>query len=436
MDEETKKKEYRAIISALGGGAVPRVGLSYIAVGREFEIDALLYDVDYIAEGGGACRFVVGNYGSGKTFLIETIKEYAIGKGFVAAEVDLSPERCLVGSGNKKRGLATYRELISNLSCSKKPSGGGLTSVLEKWIQKMFSDAAHGYHDYSAKYPNFENYVEFYVHQKISELADMNQGSAFMNALMLYWEGYRFPEQPEANQKKQGALRWLRGEISTSAEARKTIHTDVTVNDENWFEIIKLWGIFCHIAGFKGFYIMIDELAYIANSLSSSMRHRNYEKILSIYNDIIQGKAAYLGLVFSATPKAIYDKSRGLYSYEAMKSRLNTGNYSGHFISLASPVIKIQPLTKEENYVLLEKLADIHSSIYQYNSRITSEDLLSFIKYAYMKRESVAITPRTMIRDFIQILDIVRDNPNEEMSSILVAYKFAADDQADFDDFS
>lgn len=433
MEDVLKQKQYRAILSALGGGTVPREGLSHIAVGRAFEIDALLNDVDFIADGGCACRFIVGAYGSGKTFLVETIKEYTIGRGFLAAEVDLSPERCLVGTAAKKRGLATYREIVSNLSCSTKPTGGAVQSVLEQWIQNMFTEAAQSYQPYVSRYPNFENYVEHVVDQKLLEIEEMNYGDAFAEALRLFWEGSRTSDRHEASQKKRDAIRWLKGDISTSAEARKKIHTDVTVNDDNWFEIIKLWSTFSHIAGYKGLYLLIDELAYIANSLSSNTRQRNYEKILSIYNDLVQGRAMHLGVVFSATPKAIYDKSKGLYSYEAMKSRLNTGNYSGHFRNLASPIIKIQPLSKEENYILLEKIEEIHADLYRYKARITEEDLLSFIKYAYMKRETIAITPRTMIRDFIQILDIVRENPNEEMSNILLAYKFAADDQADFD---
>lgn len=125
------KRIAQIVLNSLKGGVVPRIGLPYITVGRKAEIEALLHDVDVIQEGGASFRFIVGRYGSGKSFLLQTIRNYVMDKKFVVVDGDLSPERRLQGS--KGQGLATYRELIQNLSTKTRPEGGALTLILDQF---------------------------------------------------------------------------------------------------------------------------------------------------------------------------------------------------------------------------------------------------------------------------------------------------------------
>ena len=130
----------QTLINALKGGVVPRVGLPYITVGRRREIEALLSDVDMIAEGGASFRFIMGRYGSGKSFLLQTLRSYVMAKNFVVVDADLSPERRL--QGTRGQGLATYRELIRNMATKTTPEGGALTLILDRWISRVQQETA------------------------------------------------------------------------------------------------------------------------------------------------------------------------------------------------------------------------------------------------------------------------------------------------------
>ena len=140
METAVPKRMAATIINALKGGVVPRVGLEYITVGRAEEIDAILRDIELIEAGGATFRFIVGKYGSGKSFLLQTIRNYATGRGFAVMDADLSPERRFAGT--KGQGLATYKELVRNLSVKAKPDGGALPLILEKWISGIKAQTA------------------------------------------------------------------------------------------------------------------------------------------------------------------------------------------------------------------------------------------------------------------------------------------------------
>ena len=429
-NDRIPKKTYRNILNSLGGGTVPREGLGYIAVGREKEIDSLLKDLEIIEDGGSTFRFVVGDYGSGKTFLLQTIKEYCVKSNYIVAEADLSPDRALIGNSVKKKGLATYREIMSNISNKANQSGRALSKVLDSWVSNLFVRAATQMSQGFNTNNNIEDNIAILIQQDCLELQALPYGFEFTQVLRAFWKASRASNVDEKIAGQEAALRWFRGEIKTNLESKKLLGVSAIVQDDNWFDFIALWSKFFHFAGYKGFIVMIDELAYICNASSSVTRQNNYEKILMMYNASLQGKSEYLGIIMGGIPKSIYDKKKGIFSYEAMRSRLSTGSYQDpNIINMMTPIIKIQPLTKEEMYVLLEKLAEIHASVYDYKKNISDEEMVDFIKIAYMKRETMYITPRTMIRDFIQILDVKKQNPKKDVRDILTAYKFAIDEE-------
>ena len=435
MEKHIPKKTYRTIMNSLGGGTVPKEGLGYITVGRAQEIDSLLRDTEVIQDGGATFRFVVGDYGSGKTFLLQTIKEYCVKNDFIVAEVDLSPDRSLIGNATKKKGLATYRELMANVSNKANQSGRALSKVIESWVNKMFERAAIQLMQNPSGETNIEYIAERLMLQDCAKLQSMAYGFEFSEALKLFWKASRTADMNEKLVKQESILRWFRGEFKTNQEAKKALEINATVQDENWFDYIILWAHFFVFAGYKGFIVLIDEMVNIYKAASKVTRQNNYEKMLMMYNSCLQGKAEYLGIIMSGVPMSIYDKKRGVFSYEAMRSRLSTGIYQeSRIINMMTPIIKVLPLTKEEMYVLVEKLSDIHSQLYGYKKIITEDEMLDFVKLAYLKRETSFITPRTMIRDFIQILDVKRQNSDKDIRDILSAYKFAVDEEQAYDD--
>ena len=434
MDEHKKvpKRIAQTVLNSLKGGVVPRIGLPYITVGRKNEIEALLHDVDIIAEGGASFRFIVGRYGSGKSFLLQTIRNYVMDRGFIVADADLSPERRL--QGTKGQGLATYRELISNLSTKTKPEGGALTLILDRWISAVQNEAIQETR-LSPDDPALAAAADRKIYAVTASVSELVHGFEFGRLLSSYYSAYRNGDDGT----KAKVVRWFRGEYTTKTEAREALGVNIIITDDDWYDYLKLFAAFFRLAGYTGMFIMIDELVNIYKIPNSITRQYNYEKMLTMYNDTLQGRAKYLGILMGSTPQAMEDRRRGIYSYEALRSRLAEGRFSRPGArDLLAPVIRLEPLTAEEMLVLCEKLAEMHAGLYGYSRSVTTEDLVSFIKIEYGRiGADQNITPREVIRDFIELLDLLYQNPKMNIAELLSSDEFsnakseAVSDEAD-----
>ena len=412
------KRIAQTLISSLKGGVVPRVGLPYITVGRKREIDALLHDVDMIADGGASFRFIVGRYGSGKSFLLQTIRNYVMAKNFVVVDADLSPERRLQGTHGQ--GLATYKELIRNMSTKTKPEGGALTLILDRWISQV-QQAVLEESGLALQDAQLSELVEKKIAAAVFSLNEMVHGFDFARLLTLYYEAYINGD----DLLKAKVVKWFRGEYNTKTEARQELGVNIIITDDDWYEYLKLFAFFLKQAGYAGLLILIDELVNIYKIPNAITRQYNYEKILTMYNDAMQGKAHYLGMILCGTPQCMEDPRRGVYSYEALRSRLAEGHFSGEYQDLLSPVIRLQPLTYEELLILTEKLADIHATLYEYPQILTQQDMVDFIQIEFGRiGADTHITPREVIRDFIEVLDIIYQNPQLSVRELLGSDSF------------
>lgn len=413
------KRITSTIINALKGGVVPRVGLEYITVGREREISALLHDIDIIADGGAAFRFIVGKYGSGKSFLLQTIRNYAAERGFVVVDADLSPERRFTGS--KGQGLATYKELVKNMSTKTKPDGGALPLILERWISGIRTSVAVE-ENLSPEDPAFDRSVEKRIHTVTASLEGMVNGFEFARAVLLYYHAYLTSD----DQIKSNVIRWFRGEYPTRTEARQDLNINFIVTDENWYDVLKLLSAFIVHAGYKGLLVIVDELVNIFKIPQSAVRQNNYEKILTMYNDVLQGKARNIGFFLGGTPQCIEDKYKGVFSYKALRSRLSEGRFAeGGGRDMLSPIIRLNMLNEEELYVLIEKLVQMHAQLFEYSPKITHEELVRFLQIEFNRVGAEShITPREIIRDFIELLNILFQSPERSASELLEEEQF------------
>ncbi|SFW67200.1 ATP-binding protein [Chitinophaga sancti] len=420
----------QTLLNSLKGGVVPRVGLPYITVGRRKEMEALLHDIDIINEGGASFRLIVGKYGSGKSFLIQTLRNYAMDRNFVVVDADLSPERRLYG--NNGQGLATYREMIKNLSVKTRPESGALTLILDKWIDSVQTETVEEYGT-RPEDPTFAAKVEQKIFTVIHSMQDLVHGFDFARLLTMYYRSFIDGD----DDLKGKVLKWFRGEYTTKTEARQDLGVGVIITDDDWYDYLKLFAFFFRQAGYKGMLVFADELVNLYKIPNSIARQYNYEKVLSIYNDALQGKAQYIGIIMSGTPQCVEDTRRGMYSYEALRSRLQEGKFAKQGgQDLLAPVLRLQPLTSEEMMVLTEKLADIHAGLYGYGRKITDSDLVDFIKIEYGRIGAEAnITPREVIRDFIELLDIVYQNPDRDIRTLLQsdAFSYTKPDKDDKD---
>ena len=417
MNDQVPARIANILINSLKGGVVPRVGLEYVTVGRAQEIAAILHDIDMISDGGASFRFIVGKYGSGKSFLLQTIRNYATAKGFAVVDADLSPERRFAGT--KGQGLATYKELLHNLSVKSKPDGGALPLILEKWISGVQA-SVKAQSDLDGD--EFERQVERQIFAVAGSLEGMVNGFEFAKAIVTYWRAYR---QDDAA-TKSNVLRWFRGEYATRRDAKADLDINFIVTDETWYDFLKIMAEFLVSAGYKGLLVLIDELVNIFKIPNSITRQNNYEKVLTIYNDVLQGKARHIGFLMGGTPQCIEDKYRGIFSYEALRSRLAEGHFATDDIKdLSAPIIRLQMLTQEEMYVLVEKLRDIHAHLYNYAPSLGHEALLYFLTVEYNRvGADTHITPREIIRDFIELTGILHQNPERSLSEILGGNSF------------
>lgn len=445
------KRVAAVIINSLKGGVVPRIGLPYITVGREAEIRALLTDLSLIADGGASFRFLVGRYGSGKSFLLQTIRTHAMGEGFVVADADLSPERRL--QGGQGQGLATYRELMRNLSTKTRPEGGALMLILDRWISNLQmqvagelgagtdapggaattggapvpngatapggAPASNGTADTGGtpNDPALNQAVEARIREQVASLEEMVHGFDFARLLTLYYRAV-----VDGNDELKGNVaRWFRGEYRTKTEARQELGVSIIIGDDDWYDYVKLFAQFLKGAGYQGMLVLIDELVNLYKIPNSVTRQYNYEKILTMYNDTLQGKAHHLGIIMGGTPQSIEDRRRGVFSYEALRSRLTQGRFAAEGMrDMLAPIIHLHPLTYEELLVLIEKLQQIHAGYFGYEARLSEEDLVQFLQIEFGRvGADTHLTPREVIRDFIELLDIAYQNPSTPVASIL-----------------
>lgn len=407
-----------SLLSSVSAGVVPRAGAPYIAIGRKDEIAALLSDLEQLDSGGGTMRFLIGRYGSGKSFLIQLIRGYALERDFLTADADLSPERRLYGSGGS--GVATYRELMKNLASKASPDGGALPKLIARWIGQMQDDLLR--EGLSPEDSRFADRMSARVSDTMRELEFLVGGFDFARVITAYYRAYL--EGGEAAQTRMSAcLRWLRGEYATKTEARAELGFPVSViiDDDNWYDFLKLWAALARRMGYRGLMVFIDECVNLYKITHRVSRENNYEKILAMFNDTLQGRAPGLGIVFGGTPQFLEDPRRGLFSYEALRSRLCDSRFAlDGFKNLIGPVIRLRRLGDDELLALIRRITQLYAQYYSWEVRITDEEQLRFLELCLSRAGADSmITPREMLRDYMTVLNILMQNPEVTFDQVV-----------------
>jgi Protein of unknown function (DUF2791). len=360
-------------------------------------------------------RFIIGKYGSGKSFLMQLIRGFAIERSFVCADCDLSPERRICGG--KGTGVATYRELIKNLSAKAAPDGGALTIIISKWLSGLRTElAASGYEPNTTA---FDSELKTRVYGLSRELEGQVGGFDFARVLTVYYDASR-SDSDESEQKRSACLRWLRGEFPTRTEARAALGVGEIIDDENWYDYIKLLAVFVQKIGYRGFVVFIDECVNLYKIVNRISRENNYEKLLSMFNDALGGRAPGLALVMGGTPQFLEDPRRGLFSYEALRSRLTDGKYAASgYRNLLGPVIRLRRLSDDELFALVARITKLHAQAYSWEPRVTTEEQAAFLGTCLSRAGAdVMITPREIIRDYMSVLNILLQNPTASFAEI------------------
>jgi hypothetical protein len=415
MIDNIKPKEATSIINSLIGGVVPKIGIQHITVGRSEEINAFISALEDVKSGQSMVKFWIGDFGAGKSFMLHLLNTVALKQKFVVANADFTPDNRLYSNDGK--GVALYSALIDNIAIQTKPEGGALPTLLEKWIEQIIIKTAEE-NRISLTEIRSEQYLDLIqtsIMKTINEITDVG-GFDFGTVVMKYYEGYIKDDE----QLRRNAFKWLKGEYRTKTEAKQDLGVREVINDLNYYDMLKN---FCKLfvsMGYCGFMINLDETVNLYKISTSVMREKNYEKILTIYNDCFQGKVTNLFFNFAGTKQVLEDERRGLFSYYALKSRLETNKFeTAEIRDFAQPVIRLMPLDHNEIFVLLTKLKAIFNYNYKTEIAINDVDIQKFMEEIFNKPgASEFLTPREVIRDFLNILNIIRQNPTVDKNTL------------------
>lgn len=400
-----RPRERDAILQSLRAGVTPRTGLQHIQVGRAREVGALLNDIETVSDGGSAFRLIIGEFGSGKSFFLQLVRNIALEKGLVTVHGDLSPDKRLHATGGQARNL--YAELMRNLATRTKPEGGALTSVVERFVTEARKEAG------GSGRP-----VEAVIQERLRSLTELVGGYDFAQVIEAYWKGY----ESDNEALKSDAIRWLRGEFTTKTDARVALGVRTFVDDASVYEHFKLLSLFVRQAGYTGLYVMLDEMVNLYKLPSQQARVSNYEQILRMLNDCLQGTAQYMGFLMCGTPDFLLDSRKGLFSYEALQSRLaeNAFAQQAGVIDYSAPTLHLANLAPEELMILLKNLRNVFASGDPSNYLVPDEALKAFLAHCSNRvGDAYFRTPRNTIKAFIDLLSVLDQSANLEWQDLI-----------------
>ena len=407
-----RPRDRDAIVSSLRAGVVPQRGFAHIQVGRADEVAAIGHDLDRVADGGSMVRFVIGDYGAGKTFFLHLAASMAAEKKLVTAAADLTPDRRLHATGGQARGL--YAELMRNLASRSTPDGGALPGAVDRFVTTAQSDA----HSRGVS-------VASVIADRLQDLSQMVGGYDFAQVIGQYWNGY----DSGNDQLMADAIRWLRGEFTTRTDARAALGVRTIIDDASVYDTLKLMARFVRLAGFAGLLICFDEMVNLYKLANTVARNGNYEQVLRIVNDCLQGNAAGLGVLFGGTPELLMDTRRGLYSYDALRGRLAENSFAvGGLADYTGPVLRLANLTPEDMYVLLGKLRHVYAGGDPSRYLVPDQAVPAFMDHcAHRIGDAYFRTPRTTVKEFLNLLAVLDQNPGADWRALVGQIELAPD---------
>jgi hypothetical protein len=415
--KKIRAKERDAIIQSLKSGVTPKIGIQHIQVGRVNELKALIQDINRISDGGSAFRLIIGDYGSGKTFFLSVVRAIALENKLVTVNADLSPDRRIHASAGQARNL--YSELMRNMATRNKPDGNALTSVVEKFITEAMKEA-----DTSGKS------INSIIHEKLASLSELVGGYDFAKVIEAYWIGHEKDDEI----LKANAIKWLRAEYSTKTDARNDLGVRTIISDTSFYDALKLMSLFVRQAGYQGLLVNLDEMVNLYKLNNTTARTSNYEQILRILNDCLQGSAEHLGFLLGGTPEFLLDPRKGLYSYEALQSRLADNSFAKQagVIDYSSPALHLASLTPEELYILLKNLRHVYAEGDEAKYLVPDESLKAFLQHCSQTiGDAYFRTPRNTIKAFLDMLAVIDQNPQIAWHSLISSVAINEDKPSD-----
>ncbi|MGN6186038.1 MAG: BREX system ATP-binding domain-containing protein, partial [Thermoanaerobaculia bacterium] len=208
------------------------------------------------------------------------------------------------------------------------------------------------------------------------------------------------------------------------------------VSDANVYDQLKLLARFVRLAGYAGVMIVLDELVNLYKLANAQARNSNYEQILRILNDVLQGTAEGMGVLLGGTPEFLLDTRRGLYSYSALQSRLAQNQFLREgLVDYRGPVLSLSQLTKEDLYVLLANIRNVYAFGDPSKQLVPDEALEAFMHHCSQRiGDAYFRTPRNTVTAFVSLLSVLEQNAGANWRDLLGAVSLTADRNPDLDD--
>ena len=179
---------------------------------------------------------------------------------------------------------------------------------------------------------------------------------------------------------------------------------------------------FVTLAGYKGLLVNLDEMVNLYKLHNTKSRVANYEQILRILNDCLQGSAENIGFILGGTTEFLEDSRKGLYSYEALRSRLCLNSFAtvANVVDYKAPVLPLKNLSPEELFVLLTNIRRVFANGDESKYLIPDEAITAFLEHCSKHiGEAYFRTPRNTVKAFVDFLSILEQNPELKWSSLL-----------------
>jgi hypothetical protein len=414
MAAKIGKKTAAMIVKALASGVVPSRGAEQIAVGRRDEVSAFESDFQGVSDGDGAFRFIIGEYGSGKTFMTRLVRARAADLGFVVMNADLTPSNRLRGSNGE--GIRTYRQLIASTSFKGMMDGGAAEALVQSWLVKLKSDVAE---ELGCKPSDVTvREMETQIRDGTSAMSHLPFYSDFLKVVVKYYV------RMNGGHDVSEAMRWLNGECNSITDSKETVGVASCVKDDNWYDFLKLWAQFAVSAGYQGLVVLIDQ-ADVLLKTAPAARNSNYETLLAMYNDVVQSHGRPIAVYVCGTVEFLEDEAKGLYCYGALKTRIEDVRFEKSRDTYSGPVIRLKRLTAEEQEALLLKILEIHQIAEEYESPITQDMVEDYLRSVASGPRPVS--PRMLSRDFIGLLDVLHAFPDTDFRSLIAERKLDDD---------
>ncbi|MBL4795485.1 MAG: DUF2791 family P-loop domain-containing protein [Pseudomonadales bacterium] len=385
-----------SIIQPLRAGVVPMQGLELFQVGRDEEVESLKSQLTAVTNGASCCRFIVGEYGAGKTFLLQTIKSMAHKQELVTVTTDLSRTKRL--SGGKSQTRAYYSALIRSMSTQATPLGQALPRVVKRFVMHSLRQANQNDRSPAAE-----------IAERLKIFEEMACGFDFIQVIQAYWTAL----DTDNTALHDASLRWIRGEYLTKALAKKELGVCSIIDDNNCFDCLKMMAQFVKLSGFSGLVVLTDELGSVYNIRDKRARLNNFDAILNIVNESWLGVSPNIGYFFFTTPELFTDKKRGIQEHPALSSRLTENRFSSDTLrDWTSPVMRLTSFTDANISQLFANLLFIFCIGKHENLTLYKDDLSEVIGLLKtMLNESYYKNPRNTIKSFLDFLAIRECNP-------------------------